>query len=166
MSRRWARATAALAGALALLAVWLGTAPVRVPRVAVESGPPVFSAAPVAAGLPPGPEAYGEVVERSILSPTRQAPATRRTPGGQSAPARASEGTHQRRLHLSGIVRGADGYVVLIDADPAIPGSELYRLGDRVGPYRLVEATDSSVVLRGASGAQVLRFESLPGRIA
>jgi hypothetical protein len=54
--------------------------------------------------------------------------------------------------------------MALIDADPGVPGAEIYRLGDRVGPYTFAEATDTSVVLRGPSGTQVLVLDPLPGR--
>jgi hypothetical protein len=54
--------------------------------------------------------------------------------------------------------------VALIDANPAIPGAEIYRLGDRVSIYRLEMISDTLVVLRSDSGVRRLRLESPSGR--
>jgi hypothetical protein len=166
MSRRHARMAAALAGALVLLGAIFAVAPTRLPPPAPEPLPPLSVTSPAGPlGQQGAPDAYQEVVEGNILSPSRRAPEPRPAlPFGSPTAGGAAE-RPRRPLRLSGIVRGPDGIVALIDADPTIPGAELYRLGDRVGPYRLVEATDSLIVLRGASGAQVLRLDPLPGRI-
>lgn len=162
MTRRQARLVAAVSGAFLLLALWLRLAPPGVRLPALEQPQAAFAAET----LPPGADAveadaYGNVIEGNIFSPSREAPAARQQPSAGETPLARPP----RRLRLSGIVRGPDGIVALIDADPAIPGAELYRLGDQVGPYRVEEATDSVVVLRGASGTQVLRLDSGPGRV-
>ena len=163
MTRRQARFVAAASGALLLLALGLRLTPPGVRLPALEQTQPAYAAAET---LAPGRDAveadgYANVIEGNIFSPSRQAPATRQAPSVDEPPLVRPP----RRLRLSGIVRGPDGIVALIDADPAIPGAELYRLGDQVGPYRVEEATDSVVVLRGASGTQVLRLDSGPGRV-
>jgi len=166
MTRRRARAVAAAAGALLLLALLLAIAPPRLPLSSSEAVPPlpaIQGAGP--AGIPEDPGAYREIVEGNILSPSRRAPEARAAAPSAGVPVRGPLDRRSRRLRLSGIVQGPDGIVALIDADPTIPGAELYRLGDRVGPYRVVEATDSMIVLQGASGTQVLRLDPLPGRI-
>lgn len=115
---------------------------------------------------------YWEIVERDVFSQGRQnpdpdappwAPPSRQDP----APVAPSPGPAPAapRYLLTGIVHGADGITALIDADPSVPGPELYRPGDRVGPYRLAEATDSTVVLTGPAGTQVLRLRTVPGRL-
>jgi len=54
---------------------------------------------------------------------------------------------------------GAEGAVALIDADPNVPGAEIYRVGDLVAGARLVAITDSSVTLAQPSGPLVLRLQ-------
>lgn len=166
MSRRQARAAMMMAGVFLLLGLLIAVAPVRLRVPSTEPLPPL-SVVPGAApsSLEESPDAYQEIVAGNILSPSRRAPQPRLLPRPGAGAVQAPTGRHPRPLRLSGIVRAPDGIVALIDADPTIPGAELYRLGDRVGPYRLVEATDSVIVLRGASGTQVLRLDPLPGRI-
>jgi hypothetical protein len=164
MSRRQARGAAVVAGVLLLLALWLGIAPVKPPAPAPRPLPPLSAIqASSSSGPRQDPALYREVVQGNILSPSRTAPAPREALRPGAGAAGSSGDGPRRRLRLSGIVRGPEGVVALIDADPAVPGAELYRQGDRVGPYRLVEATDSVIVLRGASGTQVLRLDPLPG---
>jgi hypothetical protein len=55
--------------------------------------------------------------------------------------------------------------VALIDADPDLPGAELYQVGDSVGTYLLEQATDSLVVLRRGARTQILRLDTISGRI-
>jgi len=116
---------------------------------------------------------YWRIVEGNPFSPARQGPepdaapwtlpassASRTTiPSPAAVPARVPQ------YRLSGIVQGPDGVAALIDADPRVPGAEIYRIGDPVGPFRLTEATDSTVVLAGPAGTQVLRLRRVPGSI-
>jgi hypothetical protein len=162
MTRRQGRGVAAVSVALMLVALWLRLASPSVSLPTLEQPQAVFAAETPSLGAETvDPAAYLNVIEGNILSPSREAPAAQ--------PASSANGTPLprpvRRLRLSGIVRGPDGIVALIDADPATPGAELYRLGDQVGAYRLEEATDSVVVLRGPSGTQVLRLDPGPGRV-
>jgi len=115
---------------------------------------------------------YWEIVERDVFSQGRQnpdpdappwTPPSRQDPTSVAAP--PAPAPAPPRYQLTGLIHGADGITALIDADPSVPGPELYRPGDRVGPYRLAEATDSTVVLTGPAGTQVLRLRTVPGRL-
>jgi hypothetical protein len=115
---------------------------------------------------------YWEIVERDVFSQGRQNPdpdAPPWTPPSRQEPASVTPAPAPApappRYQLTGIIHGDDGITALIDADPSVPGPELYRPGDRVGPYRLAEATDSTVVLTGPAGTQVLRLRTVPGRL-
>lgn len=166
MSRPQARAVALVSGVILLLALLLRLVPPSSRLPAPDSLPPLSSARPFPVAAPGvGSDAYREVVDGNILSPTRQPPAVSAAPPGAVSPAPGESPRRPRTYRLSGIVQGPEGIIALIDADPRIPGAELYRLGDRVGPYRIVGASDSTIVLRGASGTQVLRLHSVPGRI-
>lgn len=163
MTRRQARVSVALTGVFLLLALALGIAPPRLKLPALSPLPPVDAARTVPAAAPAmDMDAYQDVVEGNILSPDRRAPALPSLSSQRAVP--GSGGQRSRTYRLSGIVRGPEGIIALIDADPRIPGAELYRLGDRVGQYRIEEATDSVIVLRGALGTQVLKLASLPRR--
>jgi hypothetical protein len=48
--------------------------------------------------------------------------------------------------------------VALIDADPRIPGAEVYRVGDEVRGGRIAAVTDSTVVIARPSGPLTLRL--------
>src|SRR5438876_154479 len=62
------------------------------------------------------------------------------------------------RLTLYGTTVGPQGAVALIDADPKVPGAEIYRLGDVVAGAALVAITDSTVTLAEPSGPLVLHL--------
>jgi hypothetical protein len=59
---------------------------------------------------------------------------------------------------LFGISRGPGGAVALIDADPAVPGAEIYEIGDAVRDGRLSAIGESTVTLTRPSGPLVLRL--------
>jgi hypothetical protein len=61
-------------------------------------------------------------------------------------------------MHLYGITKGPGGAVALIDADPRIPGAEVYRVGDEVRGGRIAAVTDSTVVIARPSGPLTLRL--------
>ena len=65
---------------------------------------------------------------------------------------------------LFGITRGPGGAVAVIDADPAVPGAEIYRVGDQVRGGRVTAIGDSTVVLSRPSGPLVLRLPDAGAR--
>ncbi len=132
------------------------------PAVDSTSAPPTRDPSAQAAAL----LTFEEIVRADMFSADRQPPRERYIPpelrvaavpdrpGGPQAP----------RLQLFGVATGPTGAVALIDANPAIPGAEIYRLGDRVSIYRLESISDTLVVLRGDAGVRRLRLESPSGR--
>ena len=63
-------------------------------------------------------------------------------------------------VRLYGITIGASGTATaLIDADPDIPGAEIYHIGDVVAGAPIVDITDSTVVLAQPSGQRVLHLQ-------
>ncbi len=103
-----------------------------------------------------------EAIPRSnIFAPDRSPPPSRYIPPGQEAEqpiVRATPAPAPPRLF--GVASGPTGAVALIDADPSIPGAEIYRVGDRVRGARLTEIADTMVVIEGAGGRTVLRLPS------
>ena len=63
----------------------------------------------------------------------------------------------QYRLQGTVLTGSRETTVALIDTDPASPGPERYRVGERVGPYRLRRILPTRVVL---SGGIALEMES------
>jgi len=111
---------------------------------------------------------YEAIVRDNVFAPNRTAPANRYTPPGRS-PDRASPAPPTPRsappLRLFGLANGPTGSVALIDADPSIPGAEIYRPGDQVARYRLESIADSFVVLAGTDGtSMILRLNAPMGR--
>lgn len=103
------------------------------------------------------------IVEGNAFSPSRSAPRVRYIPpdlaprpevkAGRAAPAPS-------RLRLFGTVVGPSGTAVLIDANPAIRGAEIYQIGDTVDGRSIVAVSESTVVLEGPAGRLVLRLQS------
>lgn len=60
--------------------------------------------------------------------------------------------------HLFGTVIGPGGATALMRLDPAVPGAQIYREGDRAGIYRVVRISEQSVILSGPGGQIVLRL--------
>jgi len=150
-------------GALALLALVAFVLPAR----SVE---PRDALAPVnVPAVTPSPSegaaallSYQEIVGANVFSSGRTPPATRYVPpelAAQQTPA-APERPAAPRFRLYGVATGSTGAVALIDADPTIPGAEIYRLGDPVRGFTLEEIADTYVVLRGASGSLTLPLET------
>jgi hypothetical protein len=168
VSRARARAVLMVVVALLASAAVIALAPVPAPGGAPAPAPAGAGSELEVVSIPDEPwdrGPYWEVVEGNVLSPSRQSP----DPGGApwtvvtatvEAPPAPRPTPTVPRYRLSGIVGGADGFVALIDADPRVPGAELYRVGDAVGPFRLIEANDSVVVLSGPGGTQRLRLET------
>ena len=124
-----------------------GAATLAIPVEAHSDGTPAITS-PV-----PG---YDGIIAANIFSPDRTAPAVRFSlPGRTVAPTKSQGPT----LRLYGITVGGQGPVALIDADPNVPGAEIYRLGDMVAGARLVAITDSTVTLAQPSGELVLRLQ-------
>lgn len=150
--------------AIALAVVGLGLRLLPSP-VSGTAAPPI-----AVANLQPGGESiaastdlddFQAIVSANIFSQDRQSPAERYIPPElqqQVAPSPAQPST-AFRMRLFGVVVGPAGAVALIDADPSIPGAEVYRPGDVVGDSRLISVSDSTVVLEGPAGRRVL---SLP----
>ncbi len=154
-----ARVLYALAGVLALSGLVLRFAPASVPPV---PAPPLTVNEPAAE--PSGSEraeallSYQGIVRANVFSRDRTPPPTRYVPPELAeavAPPRAPTRTGPA-LRLYGVAVGPTGAVALIDADPAIPGAEVYRPGDTVGDARLVSIADTAVVLEGRAGRIVL----------
>ena len=103
--------------------------------------------------------AYEEIARANVFTADRSPPASRYTPGGAPAAA-ARPASTTPSLRLYGLAVGPDGAVALIDADPTIPGAEIYRVGDQVGLYRLLSIADTFVVLAGPAGERTLRLQT------
>jgi len=96
---------------------------------------------------------------RSSLPDPRADAAALPVPAGQAVKrAAAPAAPRGPTLKLYGITLSPQGAVALIDADPKVPGAEIYHLGDLVAGARLVAITDSSVTLAKPSGPLVLRL--------
>lgn len=109
---------------------------------------------------------YEEIVRGNVLATDRRPPATRYTPpvaGDVPTPATPSA-TLAPAIRLYGVATGPAGAVALIDANPAIPGAEIYRVGDIVGGYSLAQIAESFVVLAGPDGERTLRLQRPQGR--
>jgi hypothetical protein len=61
-------------------------------------------------------------------------------------------------FQLYGITVTAKGATALIDANPKIPGAEMYRLGDRIGGAPITAITESTVVIKRSGGPLTLRL--------
>ena len=105
---------------------------------------------------------YQEIVGTNIFSAGRNPPATRYMPpelaARQTVP--VPDRPTAPRFRLYGVATAPTGAVALIDADPSIPGAEIYRPGDSVGSFTLEEIADTYVVLSGASGSLTLPLET------
>ncbi|OLC99197.1 MAG: hypothetical protein AUI89_09395 [Gemmatimonadetes bacterium 13_1_40CM_3_65_8] len=129
----------------ALVAVGLQLAPTAPPRApASESVAPGISHATERPVPTAPPATYATIVSTNIFSTDRVPPRVRFTPPGR----------------LYGITIGASGTATaLIDADPDIPGAEIYHIGDVVAGAPIVDITDSTVVLAQPSGQRVLHLQ-------
>ena len=103
---------------------------------------------------------YAPVAATNVFSQTRTPPRVRFVPEGRASPDSAVPVARPRQpvFRLYGITVTASGTTALIDANPKVPGAELYRLGDRVGGAPITAITDSTVVIRRPAGPLVLRL--------
>lgn len=104
---------------------------------------------------------YQGIIEANVFSRDRQPPGERYVPPelATSEPASAPPPSIPR-LRLFGVAVGPTGAVALIDADPAIPGAEVYRVGDVVRGLHVLEIDERAVVLQGTDGRVVLTLPS------
>jgi hypothetical protein len=153
------RSLYAAAAVLLLVGLWLRLARSPLPRTDAASLPLPFAGqrASATAGATP-PTSFEAIVTANILSQTRAAPPVRFSPAGRAGARPAAPAPRGPRLTLYGITVGPQGAVALIDADPKIPGAEIYRPGDLVAGAPLVAITDSTVTLAEPSGPLVLRL--------
>jgi len=141
------------AAGLALGGVVLRLVPPRVPTVDLSSAAvavppsPVDPAAQAAALL-----TYAAITQADLFAPDRR-PATRALRAAASSQPDARPASTWR---LFGVASGAAGAVALIDADPAIPGAEIYRPGDHIASYTITTIADTLVVLDSPAGRRVL----------
>src|SRR2546426_8663210 len=115
---------------LGLLGVWLRFSRFPLPQAVAAPLPlrTAGQAAPARAGASAAPR-YEAIVAANIFSQARTGPLVRFAPGGRAVRGTASAAARPP-LKLYGITVGPQGAVALIDADPKIPGAEIYRVGD------------------------------------
>ncbi|MCI0433741.1 MAG: hypothetical protein L0271_08825 [Gemmatimonadetes bacterium] len=108
------------------------------------------------------------IVSANIFSDTRTPPAARYDPFEPDPPESmpgatvldpASVANETVVPKLYGTVIGPDGPRALMRLDPAVPVAQLYREGDRVGPYRVIRIQEKFVVLETDEGRIVLRLD-------
>jgi hypothetical protein len=107
--------------------------------------------------------AIGQIVSTNIFSPDRTPPRRRYAPPSPvavQAPSADTLRTGPPPLRLYGVtLSAAAGGVALIEADPRIPGAEVYRIGDDVREALLVALSESTAVLEWPGGGRtVLRL--------
>jgi len=147
----------AVAAGCALAGVGLRLAPAARPPSPADAAPVL---APQTLPTPPAAAATGEgIVAANVFAAARSAPRVRFSPLGAAVADRAPAPSRPS-FTLYGITVMAQGgdARALIDADPRIPGAEIYRVNDLVGGARLSAITDSTVTLVQPSGPLVLRL--------
>lgn len=171
----WQRLLLVVDLALALGCGWLLTPP-PIPRApaAVDLALPEPPSLPAPAGAGLAPEQGGFVVarsgsravadssgfvERNPFASSRRPPPTRWSPTGSGEEAgterpdpaeRLRRRVRRFRLLATTVVRHHPGEsYAMIEADSEVPGPELYRPGDEVGPLRLVAIEPDRVTLEG-----------------
>lgn len=120
--------------------------------------------------IPGTPLEYDAMVERNLFAPDRRPPAAPWSessgeaggaPGSPATPAGPPPWTSYR-LHGT-VLTGIPGRsFALIEADPSRPGPERYRVGERVGGYRLREILATRVVLSGGAVLELKPAEPAP----
>lgn len=173
MSRRTVRALYVVAGLLAVVGLGLRVVPAGTPDVDVEPPAPY-----VAPEEPSGEEraatllSFNQIVATDLFRPERTPPDERYTPPElavadtvEEVPVATPTDRPVPSLRLSGTAVGPEGSVALIDADPAIPGAEVYRVGDRVRGATIVEILETAVVLQGPGGRFTLTLPTSMRRL-
>jgi hypothetical protein len=154
-----------VAGCLLLAAAALRVAPVPIVSVPPAELRPSLAISPtVPIGQPSG--VTEAIVAGNVFAASRTAPRTRYTPSDLTLARSAESAAPAARrptLRLFGTVVGPSGdATALIDANPAVAGAEIYRVGDMVGAGRVVVISDSTVVIQGAAGRTTLRLPPPP----
>jgi type II secretion system (T2SS) protein C len=154
------RALYGVAAALALAGLGLHLAPPRLP-----GGEPALEL-PQAAQLSPSQgmlsdeRSYAPIAAANVFSQTRTPPKVRFVPEGRHSQDSTAPAPRPRQqvFRLYGITVTAKGATALIDANPKIPGAELYRLGDQIGGVPITAITESTVVIKRSGGPLILRL--------
>lgn len=154
---------------LGLVALALRLAPVPHPGAVSPAELPQPARRPALHPLNEDPAPYAAIVAGNIFSPSRAPPAVRFTPdrptvGAALTPPKPKPKPKPKpagpAFRLFGITKGLNGAVALIDADPAIKGAEIYRVGDRVAGLPISAISDSTVDLARPGGPLVLHLPS------
>jgi hypothetical protein len=132
--------------------------------VALPTSPSTV-AAPV-----PSPLVFEDIVVLNVFSETRAPPRRRYVPASRAADTSKAEPPRRARpagpsYRLSGIILTPEDTSALIDANPRVPGAEMYRVGDPIGTYRVRAIAETTVVLDGPRGRLELRLRT-PRRAA
>ena len=105
------------------------------------------------------------IVAANVFSAERKAPSTRYTPPELAVTKPAPPPQRPKpappaapRIRFFGTVIGPGGATAVIEADSTVEGAEIYRIGDRVAGSRLIDISETAVMLDGPSGRQVLRL--------
>ena len=108
------------------------------------------------------------IVESNIFSASRAAPGKRYTPpgsGGVAEEASAAASSDAPVMlatsppRVFGTMVGPGGATALMQADSAGASGRLYREGERIGAYRIVKISASSVIVRGPEGRVELKIQ-------
>lgn len=146
--------------------VGLRLAPAGAPGAQAAPALPASTPTAMAASQDHDPGRYGAIIASGVFLATRTAPSSRLVPAGarnDTAAAPPRPKATAPRIHLYGITGGVGGALALIDADPKVPGAEIYRVGDLVRGARISSITDSTVMIARPSGQLVLRLPELKG---
>jgi Type II secretion system protein C len=148
------------AGALALIGLGLQLAPARLPGVGPGVGLALAPQLSPSQAILSDEHSYAPVAAQNVFSQSRTPPTARFVPEGRAAADSAAPAPKPRAcvFRLFGITATSKGAIALIDADSKIPGPELYRVGDRIGGAPITAITDSTVLIRRASGPLILRL--------
>jgi hypothetical protein len=154
------RALYGVAGALALAGIGVRLAPARLPGGQPALELPAPAQLSPAQGVLGDERSYAPIAAANVFSQTRTPPKVRFVPEGRhSADSVAPAPKPRARVfRLYGITVTAKEATALIDANPKIPGAELYRIGDLIGGAPITAITESTVVIRRPGGPLVLRL--------
>lgn len=150
--------------------LWPAAVSLSLVGLALRVAPPARPAAsmpviPASQPLPavPALESGTEIVATNLFAVTRHPPQQRFLSRGfeASVPAPAPG---PAPLVLYGTTLAAEDPLALIDADPRVPGAEIYRVGERVRDATIVAISDSTVTLAPVSGAPAFVLHLRHGR--
>lgn len=137
--------------------LWPAAAALALAALAFRVVPPAHPATSLAIIPQPQPlaalpvlESGTEIVATNLFAAGRRPPQHRFLPRGFEPPVSVPA---PAPIVLYGVTLAAADPLALIDADPRVPGAEIYRVGQQVRDARLVAMTDSSVTLAPLSGA-------------